>query len=93
MSKNGVTHNLKIESIYFEEVLKGNKNFEIRKNDRDFHKGDTLVLRELKNSDEEYTGRQIVADVTFITTYGQAPGFVVMGIKVTNLDAGETDGT
>lgn len=31
-------HQLKIESRFFEDIVKRTKTFEIRKNDRDFHK-------------------------------------------------------
>lgn len=40
-----MTHKLKLTKRYFSEVLGRNKNFELRKNDRDFHK-------ELKNDEE-----------------------------------------
>lgn len=38
-------HELKLDIKYFDEVKNGNKNFEIRKNDRDFQVGDTLELK------------------------------------------------
>ncbi|WP_414730659.1 DUF3850 domain-containing protein [Bacillus badius] len=38
------THDLKIWTEYFQEVQKGNKNFEIRKKDRNFKVGDTIFL-------------------------------------------------
>ena len=41
-------HELKIWNEYFEEVFMGYKTFEVRKNDRDFKKGDTLILKKLK---------------------------------------------
>ena len=39
------THELKLDVKYFDEVKDGNKNFEIRKNDRDFKVGDILELK------------------------------------------------
>lgn len=39
-------HELKTWPCYFEHVTSGNKTFEIRKNDRGFQSGDTVVLRE-----------------------------------------------
>ena len=48
-------HALKIDPIYFDEVRNGNKRFELRNNDRDFHVGDYLALNEW--DDDVYTGR------------------------------------
>lgn len=75
----GVSHTLKLLPEFFEEVLNGNKNFEIRKNDRGFHKGDRLVLKEWVNG--KYTERGIIADVTLVVDYEQKDGYVVMGIR------------
>lgn len=40
------THQLKTLPVYFDAVKRGDKTFEICKNDRDFQTGDMLVLRE-----------------------------------------------
>jgi len=47
--KYGMIHELKTWNEYFEEVFMGHKTFEIRKNDRNFQKGDTLILKEWKS--------------------------------------------
>lgn len=39
------THELKLDVKYFDKVKNGTKNFEIRKNDRDFKVGDILILK------------------------------------------------
>jgi len=49
-------HNLKCEEQFFNAVLNGFKTFEIRKNDRDFQRGDTFILEEYE--DGKYTGLQ-----------------------------------
>ncbi|WP_339011306.1 DUF3850 domain-containing protein [Lactococcus garvieae] len=38
-------HELKLDVKYFDEVKNDTKNFEIRKNDRDFKVGDILILK------------------------------------------------
>ena len=40
-----MTHELEILPEYYEEVKCGHKNFELRKNDRDYIVHDTLRLR------------------------------------------------
>lgn len=45
------THELKLDIKYFDDVKSGKKNFEIRKNDRDFQVGDILELK-------AYAGRE-----------------------------------
>ena len=51
-------HELKIMPEYFEAIERGEKNFEVRFNDRNFAKGDILLLRE--HDGNCYTGRHII---------------------------------
>ena len=77
-------HELKILPQYFEAVQSGEKLFEIRScKDRDFNKGDTVRLREIEEcgSYPHYTGRELIVEITYVTTYEQKPGFCVFGIK------------
>jgi len=74
-------HKLKILPQYFKAVVDGTKPFEIRKNDRGFKIGDTLLLKEYKEGgaiygekennsevefDQGYTGQEIIKEVTYI---------------------------
>lgn len=77
--KEPTIHELKILPEYFEAVVSGNKRFEIRKNDRNYKKGDILSLNEYQ--DGQYTGDVYVAEITYITNYAQQDGYIVLGIK------------
>jgi hypothetical protein len=76
-------HELKTWPEFFVPVLDGRKTFEIRKNDRDFQVGDCLELYEWHPKVEAYTGRATVRYVSYITAFGQYPGYVVMGLSTT----------
>lgn len=76
-----ITHELKTWPEYFQEVLNGNKTFEIRENDRNFQIGDKLVLKEFNPKSEEYTKREVVKFVSYITDFNQAKNHVVLGLS------------
>lgn len=75
------THHLKMWPVYFAQTKLGNKNFEIRKNDRDFHVGDVLILEEFDITSKKYTGNTISVVVTYTTFFGCADGYIVMGVR------------
>lgn len=77
-------HKLKIDPQYFESVILGEKQFEIRKNDRNFQVGDQLILKEWNK--EGFTGRSYQSEITYITDYMQKNGYVVLGIRAVELD-------
>lgn len=70
---------LKILPEFFQAQAEGKKNFEIRKNDRDYKVGSVLSLREFDGT--KYTGRIVKVVVTFITNYAQRDGYVVLGTR------------
>lgn len=75
------THLLKTLPEYFRAVARGDKTFEVRKNDRDFKVGDCVTLREFDG--KEYTGKHITREIYYILPggdYGIAPDYVVMAI-------------
>jgi len=75
-----MTHELKIDEQYFDAVIEGIKNFEIRLNDRNFEVGDGILLQEV-DSLRKYTGRTVSGTITYITDYQQKEGFVVFGFN------------
>ena len=50
-------HYIKCETEYYQAIESGLKKFEIRKNDRNYHIGDMVYLREVVDGDE--TGREL----------------------------------
>lgn len=83
-------HKLKTWPSFFEAIERGDKQFEIRRNDRDFAVGDTLRLQEWDPGKEsslshfKYTGREMTVVVTYIVHGGQwgiDPAYCVMGIR------------
>ncbi len=77
-------HDLKTWLIPFAALWAGLKFYEIRNNDRAYEVGDLLRLREYNHESEVYTGRYILAQVTYMTvggTFGLSPDLCVMSIR------------
>lgn len=63
-------HNLKIQSVHFNDVLAGRKTAEVRFNDRDYQVGDCLNLLEI-DEDEALTGQDLNAEISHVLHGGQ----------------------
>lgn len=76
------THDLKTWPEYFGAIERGEKRFELRKNDRNFQAGDLLRLREWNPSEEKYTGREMTVTVTYLVQgkFGIPADLCVMSI-------------
>lgn len=85
-------HDLKCWPEYFEAVLDGRKQFEIREcRDRCFTLGDTLLLREWNPDTERYTGRRCERQVAYMTDFGQKPDHIVMGFAFSETQSSAKD--
>lgn len=85
-------HHLKTWPAYWEAIERGDKTFEVRKNDRAFQTGDTLMLEYFDPTPEAFPGysnfmavqrQALERRVTFVLPGGQfgiEAGYVVMGI-------------
>lgn len=73
-------HRLKTIPEYFDAVIDGRKTFELRKDDRGYSVGDTLVLCEWDG--KGYTGREVRCKVGYMLEdyAGLTPGYAVLGI-------------
>lgn len=93
-------HELKTWPPYFDAVARGDKPFEVRKDDRKFAVGDTLVLREYLPDvfDEQgmvvtgsYSGRTTEKVVIYKLAGGRMgldPGYCILGLNAARI--GET---
>lgn len=81
-------HNIKIWPEFFRQVKSGNKPFEVRKNDRDYKVGDTLILEEYDPCKKVYTGAWIPELITYKLDDQNfvKEGFVILGMKEINFN-------
>lgn len=56
----------KVWPEYFNRIIEGKKNFELRLADFDCEEGDILVLKEWNPKTKEYSGKQIEKKVTYV---------------------------
>ena len=78
-----MTHELKIFPQYYEAVKNGSKNFELRKNNRDYHVQDTIVLRAWdgeKYLDKEPLERTVKYVLKDCPEFGLMDGYVILGL-------------
>lgn len=88
-------HTLKTLAPYWDDVMSGIKPFEVRRNDRDFERGDILILRRMQPDEPDrpdWDGdyMDIYKRVSYVLKGGQfgvEPGYVVMAL--TNLTPAE----
>lgn len=75
-------HELKIWPEHYEPVKRKMKKAELRKNDRNYQVGDTLVLRCWDRVKEEYNGKSVVREVTHVADVdGWLPGYVLLSME------------
>ncbi|PID65846.1 MAG: RNA-binding protein [Gammaproteobacteria bacterium] len=84
-------HEIGIETTDFERIFSGEKTFEIRLNDQDFQAADTVLLKELRPSktladamarldNNCFTGRQLSAEIGYVTSCHQQEDYVVFSL-------------
>lgn len=71
------SHKLKTHVEYYKLVVSGEKNWELRLNDRNYEVGDQLILEEYDKDKKEYTGFSTSRIVTYILK--DAPHFGLRG--------------
>ena len=81
-----ITHQIKLRESFCDAVNSGEKNFEIRKNDRGYNKGDRITFIPISNGEDrqriEHPVSKKIYEITYVLSgWGLEPGFVVFGIK------------
>jgi hypothetical protein len=75
-------HEIKIAPEYYEAIKSGRKNFELRKNDRDYKVGDILILSEFGGEQSE-SKEPLVRIVEYVLKdceqYGLKEGYCILG--------------
>lgn len=88
ITREPITHYLKIYPEFFSAVCTGVKRAELRKNDRDYRVGDTLHLMETPRGSCHQTGEFINVKITHIADVGEwMPGHVLLSIEREALDS------
>ncbi|WP_224237708.1 DUF3850 domain-containing protein [Klebsiella grimontii] len=87
LTREPITHELKIYPEFFSAVCTGVKRAELRKNDRDYRVGDSLHLLETPRGSCHSTGEFINATITHIADVGEwMPGYVLLSIEREAMD-------
>lgn len=80
-----MTHALKTWPEFFSRVENGQKNFELRKNDRNYKEGDRVLLQEYDYQSKKYTGKELEKIISYVLfnaeKFGLKKGYVILGLK------------
>lgn len=86
------THTVKCWPTYFDAIRRGDKTFDVRRDDRGYQKGDVLELQRTQEPpyqyvvERDYLGKPrhvLHRRITYVLTGGQfgiEPGYVVLGL-------------
>ena len=83
-------HHVKSWPQYFVRIKEGQRTHDLRRNDRDFQVGDTMVLAEFDPQAQNYTGQTCEVEITSMTSMSQPcavssealdPAFCILSIK------------
>jgi len=75
-------HELKTWPPHFSATWGGPKTFELRRDDRGYETGDILHLREWSPETESYSGRELLARVTYLLRHPQFLPYCAMSIRI-----------
>lgn len=81
-AETNVTHQIKLEAEFFDDAAAGRKNFELRKNDRNYKEGDILEMEEVKDGTK--TGRKCSKRIVYMMENfeGLENGYCILGCEL-----------
>lgn len=83
VTREPITHDIKIYPEFFSAICTGVKRTELRKNDRDYRVGDTLHLMETPRGSCHRTGEFINVKIIHIADVGEwMPGYVLLSVEL-----------
>lgn len=59
-------HEIKIWPDFYQAIIDNLKGFELRKNDRDYKAGDTVMWMEFDPNTKRMTGRHFSAEISYV---------------------------
>lgn len=81
-----IQHIKKIQSVYFWDIIKNNKRFEIRKNDCNYQVGDRVKLLLYNGEERVGTTNYIIVKITYILKdipqYGLDKDYCIFGFRI-----------
>lgn len=76
-------HFLKIWPEHYQAVISGMKKAELRKNDRNYSVGDSLILKEYRPKARKFTGLEAHVLVTHVADVGEwLPDYVMLSFEL-----------
>lgn len=80
---------LKVWKEFFQPIWEGKKNFELRREDRDFQQGSLLLLREYDPVHDAFSGREVIAMITYKLSgkdcparFGLQPDYCILALDL-----------
>lgn len=74
-------HELKIKEEYYQDLIRGRKSFELRKNDRDYKVGDLIHFVGINGEEYNYNVYIIVYVLKDVPEYGLDKDYCILGIR------------
>lgn len=80
-----MTHELNIKPTSFKHICEEKRTFDVRKYDKPYKVGDTLIFKEYDGLLEQFTGRSVKRKLVYLFEghgqYGLTTGYVVLGFR------------